>query len=155
MSGRAEVCCAIDLSELSLGALREAARVARRDGAGLTIVHVFGPARSSAATDLLVMTPAQLDAQIREELAPVMNAARREAEETAPGLPVDTVLLAGAPADALVDFLRDRGFDLVVVATHGRRGVRRLVLGSVAEHVVRSAPCPVLVYRPNERGAAD
>jgi len=52
----------------------------------------------------------------------------------------------GSPADEIVKFAGER-FDLVVVATHGRTGVRRLVLGSVAEHVVRESSVPVLVVR--------
>jgi nucleotide-binding universal stress UspA family protein len=84
-----------------------------------------------------------------------MVAAKRQAELAAPGVSVDTVLLSGHPADEIVGLARARGCDLLVLATHGRTGFRRAVLGSVAEHVVRNAPCPVLVFRPMEAGAVD
>jgi len=60
---------------------------------------------------------------------------------------------AGAPAEEIAQLASDLEADLVVVGTHGRRGVRHLLLGSVAEGVVRMAPCPVLVVRPNTAGA--
>jgi nucleotide-binding universal stress UspA family protein len=60
---------------------------------------------------------------------------------------VSTAVVSGAPAEEIVRFARERGFDLLVLATHGRAGVRRMVLGSVAEHVVRDATVPVLVVR--------
>jgi nucleotide-binding universal stress UspA family protein len=51
------------------------------------------------------------------------------------------------PADAILDFAKNAKIDLIVMGTHGRRAVERLVLGSVAERVVRSSPCPVLTVR--------
>src|SRR5437773_7230742 len=54
----------------------------------------------------------------------------------------------GVPADQIVQLASDLDADLIVVGTHGRRGVKRLMLGSIAERVVRLAPCPVLVERP-------
>jgi nucleotide-binding universal stress UspA family protein len=148
------VCCAIDFSEPSVDTLREAARLARRDGAGLTLVHVFAPPQT-VAPELGTLMPEQLEAAIRAELAPRLAAAKAEAEAAAPGVPVDTVLLAGRPAHEIVALAEARGIDLVVVGTHGRTGLRRAVLGSVAEHVVRSAPCPVLVFRRHEAWTDD
>ena len=60
------------------------------------------------------------------------------------------VRISNAPAQEIVDYAADIHADLIVVGTHGRSGVSRLLMGSVAEHVVRSAPCPVLVVRPSE-----
>src|SRR5439155_18076193 len=53
-------------------------------------------------------------------------------------------------AEAIVEYAKDVHADIIVVGTHGRSGVSRLLMGSVAEHVVRTAPCPVLVVRPRE-----
>jgi nucleotide-binding universal stress UspA family protein len=61
---------------------------------------------------------------------------------------VDSVLLGQPAAQAITSFARDAGVDLVVLASHGRTGLARLVIGSVAEAVVRTAPCPVLVVKP-------
>jgi universal stress protein A len=60
------------------------------------------------------------------------------------------VRISGSPANAIVEYARSIHADVIVVGTHGRDGVSRLLMGSVAEHVVRHAPCPVLVVRRNE-----
>jgi nucleotide-binding universal stress UspA family protein len=60
---------------------------------------------------------------------------------------VTCVELSGAPAEEIVRLTQEFGFDLLVMGTHGRSGVRHLALGSVAEAVIRAAPCPVLVIR--------
>jgi hypothetical protein len=60
---------------------------------------------------------------------------------------------AGHPADAIVRTAEELDVDLIIMATHGRTGVPHIVLGSVAEKVVRHAPCPVLTVRQRKRGA--
>jgi nucleotide-binding universal stress UspA family protein len=60
---------------------------------------------------------------------------------------------AGHPAETIVRLARELAVDLIVMATHGRTGVSHLLLGSVAEHVVRHAPCPVLTVRQQEQSA--
>jgi nucleotide-binding universal stress UspA family protein len=61
------------------------------------------------------------------------------------------VLTASRPTDAILSYARDVNADLIVMGTHGRTGVAHLFMGSVAEHVVRAAPCPVLTVRHPER----
>ena len=56
-------------------------------------------------------------------------------------------------ADQIVNFVKDENADLIVMGTHGRTGVKRLLLGSVAEAIMRRAPCPVLVMRPGSKKA--
>mgnify|MGYP000061890804 CR=1 FL=1 len=65
----------------------------------------------------------------------------------AAGVEVTTTVLHGSPAAAIADYADEHDIDLVVVGTHGRRGVSRVLLGSVAERVARIAPCSVLVVR--------
>jgi nucleotide-binding universal stress UspA family protein len=67
-----------------------------------------------------------------------------EASAFGPGIGVTTALRFGDPAQAIVEYARSQGIDLIVMGTHGRTGVSRALLGSVTERVVRSAPCPVL-----------
>ena len=62
----------------------------------------------------------------------------------------ETVVAALSPSDAILDYARDKMVDVVVIGTHGRHGLSRLVMGSVAERVVRNAPCPVLTVRAAE-----
>ena len=58
-----------------------------------------------------------------------------------------TEIIAGTAAKAIAEYARDRGMDLIVMGTHGRSGVAHVLMGSVAERVVRTAPCPVLTVR--------
>src|SRR6185503_16514583 len=62
----------------------------------------------------------------------------------------DTLVRTGSPALEIIDVAKSLTADLIVISTHGRTGLKHVVLGSVAEHVVRGAPCPVLVVRENE-----
>jgi nucleotide-binding universal stress UspA family protein len=64
-----------------------------------------------------------------------------------PGIPVQHVFLIGDPAGEIVRYAADRGIDLIVMGTHGRTGLERLLMGSVAEKVMREAPCSVLVVK--------
>lgn len=63
-------------------------------------------------------------------------------------------VLAGDAADAIVDYVRDKVDDLIIMGTHGAKGIEKVMLGSVAERVLKRASCPVLVYNPykGERG---
>lgn len=68
-------------------------------------------------------------------------------EERATSVPVETTLLEGSPAREIVEYAEDEGCDVIVMGTHGRSGVNRLLLGSVAERVVRTSSAPVLTIR--------
>jgi nucleotide-binding universal stress UspA family protein len=154
MPGWSRICCAVDLSDPSRTALRQAAELARATGAELTLLHVVPPAR--AATVAAGVLAGAGDDVVRSMLAALeeeLQPWKAEAERLA-GRPVTLVVAPGVPADGIVRFARDGGFDLVVLATHGHTGVRRLVLGSVAERVVREATVPVLVVRAPAAGAA-
>ncbi len=69
-------------------------------------------------------------------------------DETFGGLPVVAKVLSGYPAEEIVDYARKEGMDLIVIGTHGRKGLERIIFGSVAEHVVKNAPVPVLSVNP-------
>jgi nucleotide-binding universal stress UspA family protein len=83
---------------------------------------------------------------IHEELERKLETWRAEAERRV-GSKVEARVLPGLPAAEVARLALEGSFDLVVVATHGRRGVKRVLLGSVAERIVRDAPCTVLVVR--------
>jgi nucleotide-binding universal stress UspA family protein len=143
------ICCATDFSESSRLAMLKAAELAGRLGADLELVHVHAPP-PAAGTDWLV-APADAREGTVVELENTMAVWRDEAERIARRA-VRSTVVPGDAAGELVRLARARPFDLVVVGTHGRRGLKRLVLGSVAERVVREAPCAVLVVRrPEDR----
>jgi nucleotide-binding universal stress UspA family protein len=142
------ICCPIDFTEGSREALRIAADMARRYGAGLTILHATSA--HWPGPEFAVAPPPETEGQGEVgALASWVSEAERLA-----GAPVSSVLLSAPVADAIVAFARDVGTDLVVLSSHGRTGLQRLVLGSVAETVARAAPCPVLIVRRSEVAAA-
>jgi nucleotide-binding universal stress UspA family protein len=72
------------------------------------------------------------------------------------GVSVETLCLVGEPRDVIPQLARERGYDLIVTGSHGRRGFRRFFIGSVAEHVVRVSTVPVLVaHEPAEAATVD
>ena len=91
-----------------------------------------------------------------EQAMAMAHASRLELEHLADrkralGVPLTVSMLEGRPADAIVAAARDSGADLIVIGSRSRPGVRHVLLGSVAEKVVRSAHCPVLVVHPDDR----
>jgi len=136
--------------------LRQAARVASTFGARLGVAHVLPPGfpeqavsphAAGAATDDIVD-----ERRRRAHLRELVGASTGLASDA-----WDELVDRGDPAQVLIDRAKRYPADLVVVGTHDRRGVERLLLGSVAEKVVRGAPCPVLVIRaplPIEDGEA-
>jgi nucleotide-binding universal stress UspA family protein len=145
------ICVAVDFSEPSRRALRVAAELAAKLDAVLTVVHVHD-VPSVAGTDVPAVPPSPRSATARAEATRLLADARADAEAIAPGR-VTSELLEGDPAWEVVKLAADRGDDVIVVGTHGRTGVRRLMVGSVAERVVREATVPVLAVR--EPGAPD
>jgi len=67
------------------------------------------------------------------------------------GIKVESAVLDGKVADAILKYAGEEGVDLIVMSTHGRTGISRLLMGSVAEQIVHGAHCPVLLMRPQER----
>ncbi len=138
------ICCAVDFSEPSRLALEQAVELTRRFGAELTLLHVQEVPRAGAPE--LLAEPIGMAEELGEETSRLMEGWRNDSERIL-GRAVRTSILLGHPAAEIVRFARERGCDLLVLGTHGRTGLERLVLGSVAERVVRQAPCPVLVAR--------
>lgn len=146
-----KICCATDLSETSRLAMLEAAELARRLEADLELVHVHAPP-PSAGTDMVAIPVEAVDTELAE-LEQTMALWRDEAARLS-GRPVRSEVLPGDPAGVIVEIARRGAFDVVVLGTHGRRGLGRLVLGSVAERVLREAPCTVVVVRRGESAEA-
>jgi nucleotide-binding universal stress UspA family protein len=144
MSEFQRICCPIDFSESSRGALGIAASLARTHGAGLTVLYVTGNHFPGDQGDILPRPHGD-----RKADTTILSEWTAEAERIAGGT-VGSVLLSAPVAEAIVGFARDVATDLIVMSSHGRTGVRRLVLGSVAEAVARTAPCPVLIVRRDE-----
>jgi nucleotide-binding universal stress UspA family protein len=127
-----------DFSPASQAALPLATALARDSGATLVIAHAVEPPTVYSAGDFAIGLP-MTEERTREALD--------ELAVPDPQVKVERRLLDGEPARALVRLADELNADLIVMGTHGRTGLSRLVMGSVAEGVMRGAHCPVLTYR--------
>ncbi|HYC76214.1 MAG TPA: universal stress protein [Planctomycetota bacterium] len=143
---------ASDLTEWTLPALKIAVEMARASGARLHLEHVIEPFRE-ARPWLTALTPPEVDVfekVVEQETAACRDALRKQFDAACAGGPTPDVEIAvrrGPPADVIAAEAQNCGADLVVVGTHGRKGLKHLLLGSVAERVARIAPCSVLIAR--------
>jgi nucleotide-binding universal stress UspA family protein len=132
-----------DFGQTSESALHYGVELARVFGARLHLLHVFDS--STGIRQYTVTTFPAPENEAREQLAELLSGTdRRELR------PVCESRL-GAPADEILDYALQRNIDLIVMGTHGREGIARALLGSVAEIVVRKATCPVLTVHSPER----
>jgi universal stress protein A len=138
------ILCATDFSETAEAAWTAACELAHTQHAELILVHVF--TELPVYPDVAVLEVQRLweeqRAWVERELAERVRAA------TARGLEARWVLKTGVAPEAIVETAGEAHADLIVIGTHGRTGLTRLVIGSVAERVVRLAPCPVLTMKP-------
>ena len=137
------ILCAVDFSDSAREAMRVAAELARTSGATLVLVHVWQAPLWTTDYGMHLPNDALLDVQATEESK--LAAWRVEAQQL--GAPeVISRLLRGVPWHEIAATARDdRTIDLIVLGTHGRTGLPRALIGSVAERVVRHAPCTVMV----------
>src|SRR5262245_29780596 len=134
----------IDLSATADRALVYAIALAQQLQARLTLLHWFDLpplAMGDPATGLPVTALDSLETEAQQLLQ-----ASLERVQSA-GLQGDSLLVQGTPTQTIVDTAGEQGVDLIIMGTHGRTGLAHVFLGSVAEHVVRQGPCPVLVVR--------
>jgi nucleotide-binding universal stress UspA family protein len=142
---------ATDLSPVSEPAWQEAGRLARLFGAEIVLLHVVAP-------PVVFPVEGYFPSGLYEEL---LQAARRDAQAgfdrllatvAGSGLKVRIRLEEGPPAPRILATVADEAADLLVIGTHGRTGLQRTLLGSVADRAVRQAACPVLTVRSAPRG---
>jgi nucleotide-binding universal stress UspA family protein len=145
----------VDYSEPSADVLRYGAEVARRLGASLSVVHVW-ECMPHAPADLMVKGRdgklRRLDDVIRDNADNEMRQFLENAALPA-GLDVESKLLSGEAAQCILKELASGAYELLVMGTHGRGGVKQLVLGSVAEKIVRTSPVPVIVVPSPRTGS--
>ena len=147
-----KVLCPIDFSEPARAAMEAAVQIARQFGAELTLFHAYQLPGYTLPEGSVVASPKML-----QELAVQAETHLAEWKRLAEGLGASGVTTEkgiGEPALEIIDLAREGGYDLVVVGTHGRTGLRHALLGSVAERVVRKAGCPVLSIHPEGWGRA-
>ena len=133
-----------DFSEYADCALDYAIELAKTLQARLTFLHVIhltpmAMGEIGASGLVSYLEEIETDAQQRMEI--LLNRIHQE------GLEGDTSIVQGVPFQSIVDMARNEDIDMIVMGTHGRTGLTHALMGSVAERVVRLAPCPVLVTR--------
>ena len=135
-----------DFSPIAKVALPYAIDLAADGGAELVLLHVLTPPAPYAVPEI--------SGTLREQIEQKNRAAAREelrklaAGVKDPKIRTHTVLTKGVPFDQILRVAKRLRCDLIVLATHGRTGLAHVLMGSVAENVVRRAPCPVLTVRP-------
>jgi nucleotide-binding universal stress UspA family protein len=126
--------------------VEHAATLARSHDATIHAVYVVN---TGGLTDLAVETS---DRGVGETLKREGRTAVKEVDRLAGDIPVETKLLEGSPPQEILNYASEEACDMIVMGTHGRSGVNRLLLGSVAERVVRGSPVPVLTVRVGNDG---
>ncbi len=143
----------VDGSELAERALPHAEGLAKSVGATVYLLRVFthnresnlggGGLESAQSIKVTVELVRQLEeAQIQEAQEYLSRVAARL---TSDGINVESDLSQGAPDEAIVDYVKQHGIDIITMSSHGRGGIRRFLLGSVTDRVIRSGTVPVLV----------
>src|SRR5262245_28523436 len=141
-----------DFSEYSEQALRYGLELARKFDATLYLLHVVqDPMTQSYAGEVLTLPPVEVVDQW------VLDAGEKLAARVPPldASRVRVRAVVGSPYSEILGFAEDEEIDLIVMGTHGRGGVSHLLLGSIAERIVRRSPCPVLTVRHPQHGFVD
>lgn len=139
------ILCPVDFSDATPEALSVAAAVARAYDAEVLLLHVLDFPHRTVALERYYL-------EIEDEAKRRLNALRHE--QALEGLELRDVVQRGTTYDEIVRYAGDQGVDLIVMATHGRRGLSRLIVGSVTERVARTASCPLLAVPPTDEPAA-
>jgi nucleotide-binding universal stress UspA family protein len=150
----------LDGSERAAAAIPHAEALAKLANARLILLQVI-PSAAMLISDTAISSPGMglpatdpflspghyesVEKTLAEEARTTLETAA--VPLTANGVQVETVILKGAPADSILAYAVENAIDLIVMSTHGRTGLARLVFGSVAENVLRHAACPVLLVR--------
>lgn len=148
-----------DGSELAEVAVAHVEAIAAAFGSRVTVLRVI----DTVGEVMMHMAPTAMESQgavVADLAEDVVAAERANAEAELAGVAaairaagaaeVSVAVAEGAPGEAIVETATQRGCDLIVMTTHGRSGLKRAVLGSVADYIVRNAPCPVLLCRSTD-----
>ena len=137
-----------DFSEFSRLALQYGCAIAARFGAELHLLHVV-PDPAMLVPEAAAFSVETMQAQ-SESLVKDANATLQKLPPDGwdDGKPVVREVRVGAAFMEIIDYARENEIDLIVIGTHGRSGLMHILMGSVAERIVRKAPCPVLTVKP-------
>lgn len=139
-----KILCPVDYSNCSMSALTYATELALKDSARLYLLYVkdervsdYGGLKFDAEFNHTAETVTGMEQKLRSSIP----------EEIRCSINVEILIRVGVPFEEILKVARDNVTDLIVMGTHGRTGITHMVIGSVAEKVIRNAPCPVLCIR--------
>ncbi len=140
-----------DFSDTANAAVRCAAGLAETFGSSLILLHVVEDVVAKGLTaDVGASSARRLQDEAIREAEARLDRALAEPPFNRTG--VDRAVVVGDAFDRILSYAVERHVDLIVIGTHGRTGLAHMLLGSVAEHVVRTSPCPVLTVRTCQQG---
>ena len=139
----------LDGSGFAEVALRHALTLSQCFDSKVTLVRVVVSPFTLVSPDMVLAGAEQQMSSLKEQAELYLNGIKGEICKE--GVNCSSIVLEGPVASSIVDYAEKEGIDLIVMTTHGRSGLDRWVFGSVAEKVLRAAPCPVLLIREAEK----
>jgi nucleotide-binding universal stress UspA family protein len=140
-----KILCPVDFSEFTKDVITCAADISKQYGAELHVLHVipnltyFTPYESFLTPENLVAMEKNIQDEVDRDFKKVLGEV---------GIDVRKVVRTGGAFVEIIDYAKTEGIDLIVMGTHGRSGIEHILIGNVAEKVVRKSPCPVMTIRP-------
>lgn len=145
-----KIVCAVDLTEYTPDVAEYAVMVAKAMNAGIVVVHVAPSLTQYSAFEIQPKALESFVGEISEEASENMQ---KVMEKYFADVPAESTVVVGYPAKEILKVAETENADLIVMGTHGRRGVDLIVFGSVADKVVKNADIPVLTIRPGKEKA--
>ena len=143
-----KILCPVDFSEFTDEILEYAVSIAQKYNAELYLIHIipnlnyFTPYESFFTPENLIVVEKNMETEVNKDFDAIIKKI---------DIPVKKVIKTGAAFVEIIDYVRTESINLIIMGTHGRTGLEHILIGSVAERVIRKAPCPVLTVRPKSR----
>jgi len=143
-----KIVCPIDFSEFTDEIVKYAVNITKKFNAELHLIHIipnlnyFTPYESFLTPENLVAIEKNIEKEVEKDFERVTKDI---------DVPLKKIVKTGVTFVEIIDYIKEEDIDLVVMGTHGRSGIEHILIGSVAEKVVRKSPCPVLTIRPRGR----
>ena len=140
-----------DFSHHAESAVKSAFELAEEFGATVHLVHTLAEPVSAIAPEPMIVAAPPPEFYQESEKSCLEALGNVAAKFGKPGLTVQKAALWGSPVDTVLEYAEREPIDLIVISTHGRTGLSHVLLGSVAESIIRNAPCPVLTIRDKKK----
>ena len=138
------ILCPVDFSEISTNAMKYAVFLASHHHAELLLLHVIEHLQEFEHYQVLVFTPQELADEMEKQAYEELNKLTEQIQKT---IKVEAVVRQGKAFVEIIKVAKEKDMDMIVMGSQGRTGISHMLMGSVAEKVVRKASCPVLIVR--------